>query len=99
MANFVFGIADGGGISNAGGIVQMQNTIVAGNTVGQFGMGPDCFGTITSLGNNLVGDPSGCDIQLQPSDLVGDPGLGSLVEFGEDHSLGKAFIQSCPGAC
>jgi hypothetical protein len=43
-------------------------------------VGPDCFGTITSLGNNLIGDPTGCDIDLQPSDLTGEPGLDALVE-------------------
>ena len=35
---------------------------------------PDCAGSITSLGHNLIGDPTGCTITLQPSDLTGDPG-------------------------
>ena len=61
-------------------------------------VGPDCFGTITSLGNNLVGDPSGCDINLQPSDLTGDPGLGSLVGAGEDDLPGKAFYSVLAGS-
>ena len=87
------------GIANEGGTVRVQNTIVAGNSINQpFAAGQDCFGIITSLGNNLIGDPSGCDINLQPSDLVGDPGLGSLVEFGEDDSPGKAFYPVLSGS-
>jgi hypothetical protein len=66
------------------GNVKLQNTIVADNTFRAIGTGttrgPDCFGTIQSLGNNLIGDTTGCDIDLQPTDLTGDPGLDSLVE-------------------
>ena len=90
--------AEGGGILNTGGTLRVQNTIVAGNTsIEPICGGPDCSGTITSLGNNLVGDPSGCAINLQPSDLTGDPGLGSLVGTGEDDLPGRPFIQSWPG--
>src|SRR5262249_53915956 len=39
------------GIANDGGTVQIQNTIVAGNTPGRRPLPPDCSGTITSLGN------------------------------------------------
>jgi hypothetical protein len=55
-------------------------------------------GTITSLGNNLVGDPIGCEINLQLNDLTGDPGLGPLVEIGEDDSPGKAFYPVLAGS-
>jgi hypothetical protein len=98
VAGFV-GNAEGGGISNSGGTLQIQNTIVAGNTAtGAAAIGPDCFGTITSLGNNLIGDPTGCNVNLQPSDLTGDPGLGPLVEIGEDDSPGKAFYPVLAGS-
>jgi hypothetical protein len=87
------------GIANDSGTVEIQNTLIAGNTQGPFAvMGPECSGTIISLGNNLVGDPSGCDINLQPTDLTGDPGLGPLVEFGEDDSPGKAFYPVSTGS-
>ena len=43
---------------------------------------PDCSGSITSLGNNLIGDLTGCTITLQPSDLTGDPGLGAFTDNG-----------------
>ncbi len=73
------GIANRGGTLFEGGTLRVQNTIIAGNMAG---IGPDCFGEITSLGNNLVGNPSGCDINLQPTDLTGDPGLGDFIDDG-----------------
>ena len=82
------------GIANGGGTVQIQNTIVAGND-SNGPVGPDCSGTITSLGNNLVGDPTDCDINLQPSDLIGDPGLGALVGTV---AAGKAFYPVLAGS-
>lgn len=66
-----------GGIIRMSGVLALQNTIVARNT----GLrGSDCAGMITSLGNNLIGDPSGCAVALQPSDLTGDPGLDAYVD-------------------
>ncbi len=60
--------------------VVLSNSIVAGNT----GLGaPDCFGTITSQGNNLIGTTSGCTYSPGPGDLVGvDPKLGPLADNG-----------------
>jgi hypothetical protein len=71
------GGAGGGGISNVGsGTVRVANTILAGNI-------PDeCRGAVTSLGHNLIGDPTGCTITLQPNDLTGDPGLGPFTDNG-----------------
>jgi hypothetical protein len=56
----------------------LQNTILALNTDNLDDS--DCSGVVTSLGNNLIGDRTRCQINLQPSDLMGDPGLGALVE-------------------
>jgi hypothetical protein len=66
-----------GGISSNGGL-ELQNTILAHNDA----VIPDCSGTIISLGNNIIGTPSGCTITLQPSDLTGDPGLGDFIDDG-----------------
>jgi hypothetical protein len=43
----------------------------------------DCTGTITSLGNNLISDLTGCTIDLQPTDLTADPKLDALSDNGE----------------
>jgi hypothetical protein len=42
-----------------------------------------CAGFIRSLGNNVIGNPTGCANFLQPTDLTGDPGLGPLTDNGE----------------
>jgi len=63
------------------GLATLQNTILALNTV-MFGPGADCTGPVTSLGSNLIGDPTGCTITLQPSDLPGSPGLGAFTDDG-----------------
>jgi hypothetical protein len=75
----------GGGIDNFDGIALLQNTIIARNTAVP-GFPPpqivpsDCSGLVTSLGNNLIGFP--CNITLEPSDLTGDPGLGTFTDNG-----------------
>ena len=62
----------------------LLNTILARNTAlaGPPGRPPDCSATVTSLGTNLIGDPTGCTITLQPSDLTGDPGLDTFTDDG-----------------
>jgi hypothetical protein len=74
--------APSGGISNIGGIVTLQNTILARSTTNFGGPVRDCTGPVTSLGHNLIGNPTGCTITLQPSDLTGDPGLGDFTDNG-----------------
>ena len=80
--------AGSGGLFNAGdplGPVSLTNTILARNT----GANPDCSGPVTSLGTNVVGDPTGCTITLLPTDLMGDPGLG---DFTDDGTPGNGHI-------
>jgi hypothetical protein len=77
-----------GGILNAGGTVRLQNILVARN-VAPFSGIPDCAGAITSLGHNLLGDPTGCTFTPQGTDLTGDavsgplePALGPFTDTG-----------------
>ena len=70
----------GGGIETSEGDVQLQNTIVAGNTART--SDADCSGTITSLGHNIIGTIEGCTVALDPSDQVGDPVLGAFLDPG-----------------
>ena len=72
-----------GGIENSGTLL-LQNTIIANNETSGGFLSPDCFGPVTSLGNNLIGAPTatGCTITLEPSDLTGDPGLGTFTDNG-----------------
>jgi len=55
----------------------------------------DCFGPATSFGNNLIGDPSGCTMTLQPTDLTGDPGLGPFTDNG---TPGNGHFPLLPGS-
>jgi hypothetical protein len=79
----VNGLASGGIFINEG-TIELQNTILAGNASSQ--VPGDCFtagnGDIISLGNNLIGDPTGCDIDLLESDVTGDAGLGVFTDNG-----------------
>jgi CSLREA domain-containing protein len=60
------------------------NTIIAGNTVtGSGKVAPDCYGSVITLGWNLVGNTSGCGVTPQPGDVIGkDPKLGPLADNG-----------------
>jgi hypothetical protein len=62
--------------------VLLTNTILARNTRPFGGKSSDCSGPVTSLGHNLIGDPTGCTITLEPTDLTGDPGLGTFTDNG-----------------
>ncbi|MGZ8800650.1 MAG: choice-of-anchor Q domain-containing protein, partial [Aeromicrobium sp.] len=76
-----------GGLEATEGATILRNTIIAGN-VGGTGwptvtLVPDCMGTITSGGHNLIGDLAGCTFGSLSSDLVNvDPMLGPLANNG-----------------
>jgi CSLREA domain-containing protein len=74
--NTVFG--QGGGINNAfGGTASMRNTVAAGN------LGTDCYGPVSSLGHNLVGTTSSCNLTAAAGDLLNvEPRLGPLQDNG-----------------
>ena len=85
----------GGGIHNIDGPVNLLNTIVAGNTAPD---GPDIFGSVISLGHNLLGDDTDAtgSIDGLNGDIVGtggspvDPELGPLADNGgptQTHAL------------
>jgi hypothetical protein len=61
----------GGGIFNKGTLTLFQSTLTHNttlevqNTILALNTQSDCAGAITSLGTNLIGDPTGCTITLQ----------------------------------
>jgi hypothetical protein len=76
------GLHDGGGIYNAAGpsALQMYDTILADNSADT--AGPDLYGSVTSLGHNLIGNTSGGS-GFAASDLLNvNPLLGSLQNNG-----------------
>ena len=74
-----------GGIFNNLGSVELTSTIIARNTSNP---GPNCLGSLSSQGYNLVGNNSGCGFTATTGDLVGtagssiDPLLGPLQDNG-----------------
>ena len=78
-------LGNGGGIYDINGSTTLQNTILALNTASNASLpSDDCFGVVTSLGTNLIGDSQGCTI-MRPqggSDLTGDPGLDTFTDDG-----------------
>ena len=92
----------GGGINRVVGTVELINTIVAGNTGSS---SPDCAGSPTYLGHNLVGHLAGCGYVAAAGDVTGtldlalDPMLAPLQNYGgptETHALlpGSAAIDA-----
>jgi len=82
----------GGGVSrigNSGSRIEIKNSIVAGNKIGESvtASKADCDGTVVSLDYNLVGDSTGCpsngigDQTVSPSKIFSDV-LGSLQDNG-----------------
>jgi len=64
------------GISNSG-TARFRNTIVALNT--DHNAAPSDCNSFTSLGNNVIGSLTGCTVQLQTTDRVGDPRFGTFA--------------------
>jgi hypothetical protein len=72
----------GGGLVGIGIAPVLLNTLLARNTAVRPDHHHDCEGTVISLGNNLIGDTTGCTVTLQPTDRTGDPGLGAFTDNG-----------------
>jgi CSLREA domain-containing protein len=80
------GAGDGGGVNRFTGTLSTANSLIAGNVDGTPAgvSAPDCRGTITSLGRNLLGNPRECLFSQGVGDIVGTsaPGLGPLADNG-----------------
>jgi hypothetical protein len=84
----------GGGIFNFN-IAILSNTIIGGN-FGSAGS-PDCFGTLTSRGHNLIQNTTGCTISGDTTgNVLGvDPMLGPLQDNGGP-TLTHALLTGSP---
>ena len=74
----------------------ITNTLIARNGTGPSGSGPDCSGTITSLGHNLVQSLAGCGMAAAAGDILGRPaGLQGFGDHGgptETYSLRRRSL-------
>lgn len=59
------------GLLSGGGSVSVANSIIAANTTSGNSSLPDCGGTLTSGGYNLIGDATGCNISAGSGDQLG----------------------------
>ncbi len=83
------GTGDGGGVYRGYGMVDLKNTIIAGNT-DKGGEAPDCGGTLSSSGDNIVQNAVGCTLGGTGTNISVDPLLGSLADNGgatQTHAL------------
>ncbi|MGQ9735100.1 MAG: choice-of-anchor Q domain-containing protein [Thermaceae bacterium] len=68
----------GGGIQIGSGTVKLRGVILANNTSPT---GPECSGSLTSKGYNLIRSNSDCAFTAQTTDITGqDPALGPLED-------------------
>lgn len=85
-------------------VVNVRNSLIAGNTDtypdpreirgSMYEQSPDCFGTLTSQGRNIIQDQRGCS-GLVASDIGGDPRLVALGDNGgttQTHALGAGSL-------
>jgi Ca2+-binding RTX toxin-like protein len=80
-------VGDGGGVHVTGGTLNLANTILGDNTDGSTPANlkhPDCSGTVTSQGYNLIEDTTGCVIAgVATGNITGtDPRLSALANNG-----------------
>lgn len=89
---------DGGGVRALGG-VSASNTIVGGNNDNSSGgdQHPDCSGTLSSGGYNLIANVAGCTIggDISGNQLGVDPLLGPLQNNGGS-TLTHALLEGSP---
>jgi CSLREA domain-containing protein len=95
-----------GGIYSNAATTSIHNSIVAGNSDASVTFdAPDCQGTLTSTGGNVIGDTAGCTLTSMSSDSLGMPAmlgpLGSNGGTSQTHSLltGSPAIDRGVAAC
>jgi CSLREA domain-containing protein len=96
--NDASGTGDGGGVWMNSGTFNFTNSIIAGNLdKSPATISPDCAGTLTSQGYNLVGNTDGCTITgTTTGNLTGvDPQLGALRNNGGT-TLTQAISSTSP---
>lgn len=90
------GSGDGGGIYQNRAVITLQNSIVAGNSVGSGGLSPDCDGSFLSGAYNLIQDNTECVFDVTTGHQTGlDPLLEILADYGGP-TLTHAVAQSSP---
>jgi CSLREA domain-containing protein len=94
------GTGSGGGVDAFGGGVFLRDTILAANADRSAPpFAPDCLqagGTVSSLGNNLIGDTAGCGFVPRPGDRTDQPALLGPLAAGGGNTATHALIAGSP---
>lgn len=96
-----YGGTGGGGLQLSSATANIQNTLIANNTIGAFS-GPDCAssgGTLTSNDYNLIGNSSACTPSngVQAHDIMDeDPHLGTLAHNGGSITFSRPLLNGSP---
>jgi CSLREA domain-containing protein len=93
MATDKFYLGDGGGISSGNSTINLSNTILAGNK-DSGNNAPDCSGTVTSQGYNLIQSTASCTIigDTTGNKLSMNPGLRPLQISSTQFPNGTTLI-------
>ena len=89
-------LSNGGSVSLANSIIAANHTVGGGNNTSL----PDCGGTLTSLGHNLIGNATGCALSAGTGDQLGsnlapiDARLGPLTNNGGPTSTHSLLVGS-----
>ena len=85
-----------GGVHISNGILTLQNTVLAGNHEGATDLSPDCGGSPTSLGYNLIGNNRGCALSAATGDQIGTPANPLNARLGPLGNHGGATLTHAP---
>lgn len=85
-----------GGVQMSAGILTLQNTVLAGNHQGVTELSPDCNGSPTSLGYNLVGNNRGCALAAAAGDQIGTQANPLNARLGPLGNHGGATLTHAP---
>lgn len=85
----------GGGIKNDTGTLRLKNSLVAGNNATS---GPDCWGTLTSEGYNLIQNTAApCNVTGDTTgNLTGSPGLDTQLKNNGGAMQTHALLTGSP---
>ena len=89
--------AGGGGLVVSGtAVVTATNTIIAGN-IDLGGQAPDCAGTLTTGGHNLIQSTAGCTLSGTASgDVIGQPALLGPLQDNGGPTWTRALLPGSP---
>jgi CSLREA domain-containing protein len=84
----------GGGLNVGGGSATLRNTILEGNAASN--VGPDCAGSVSSDGYNLVGSTAGCTFNATAGDQSGLSALLGVLASNGGNTQTRALTTGSP---